>query len=76
VDVRERIRVNGNPLRRADFVRYFWVVYEGLQATAEGARFPQMPGYFRFITLVMFQARSRRPGSRPVGGARLPTAPH
>ncbi|KAJ4478279.1 FolC bifunctional protein [Lentinula aciculospora] len=56
VAVRERIRVNGQPLSEEDFTKYFFEVWDKLQANdsrkLEGT--PFMPGYFRFVTLMAF----------------------
>ena len=57
VDVRERIRINGALLPKEDFSRFFWEVHEQLRHTADApsTRFPAMPGYFRFLTLLAFK---------------------
>lgn len=46
--VRERIRINGEPLDEARFAKYFFDVWDRLEAS--GA--PSKPVYFRFLTLV------------------------
>jgi folylpolyglutamate synthase/dihydropteroate synthase len=33
VEVRERIRINGQPISKEKFVSYFWDVYNELEAT-------------------------------------------
>ena len=57
VDVRERIRINGALLPKEAFSRFFWEVHEQLRHTADApsTRFPAMPGYFRFLTLLAFK---------------------
>ena len=30
IEVRERIRINGVPIGKADFVKYFWKIYSAL----------------------------------------------
>ncbi|THV08397.1 FolC bifunctional protein [Dendrothele bispora CBS 962.96] len=56
VAVRERIRINGQPLSEEDFAKYFFEVWDRLQANTARKRedTPLMPAYFRFITLVAF----------------------
>ena len=57
MDVRERIRIDGAQLPKHVFARYFWEVHEQLRRTADApsTRFPAMPGYFRFLTLLAFK---------------------
>ncbi|KAL1747664.1 Mur ligase [Schizophyllum fasciatum] len=58
VAVRERIRVNGQPISEDEFTKYFFEVWDRLQANTE-RKFPSttvMPGYFRFVTLMAFHA--------------------
>eukprot|EP00111_Clytia_hemisphaerica_P004448 TCONS_00012724-protein len=53
VEVGERIRINGKPLDRDLFTKYFFQLYDRLSETAvehDGV----MPGYFRFLTLMAF----------------------
>ncbi|KAG0709773.1 Mur ligase [Suillus ampliporus] len=59
VAVRERIRINGEPLSEEDFTRYFFEVWDLLQKNTkacgcEVATTPFMPNYFRFMTLMAF----------------------
>ncbi|KAJ4481715.1 FolC bifunctional protein [Lentinula edodes] len=56
VAVRERIRVNGKPLSEEDFTKYFFEVWDKLQAndSRKLESTPFMPGYFRFVTLMAF----------------------
>jgi len=49
IDVCERIRIDGRPLAREIFAKYFWDTSDRLQA----ANF-RLPTYFRFLTLVAF----------------------
>lgn len=53
VQVRERIRINGKPISKDLFTKYFWQVYNRLEETKDrdsGA----MPAYFRFLTILAF----------------------
>lgn len=50
VDVRERIRINGQVLPIPDFASHFWRVHGALSASGE-----PMPGYFRFLTCLAFE---------------------
>lgn len=56
--VRERIQIDGSPLSEPAFARYFWEVWDALEATAarEGSDPRDKPSYFRFLTLVAFHA--------------------
>ncbi|KAG2349046.1 FolC bifunctional protein [Suillus weaverae] len=55
VAVRERIRINGEPLSEQEFTRYFFEVWNLLQNTkCEAATTPFMPNYFRYLTLMAF----------------------
>ncbi|KAG2042291.1 FolC bifunctional protein [Suillus americanus] len=55
VAVRERIRINGEPLSEEEFTRYFFEVWNLLQNTkCEAATTPFMPNYFRYLTLMAF----------------------
>ncbi|KAJ2077166.1 Folylpolyglutamate synthetase [Coemansia sp. RSA 988] len=59
IEVRERIRINGEPLSREDFGKYFYQVYDRLQTPNPPLRrvhetSPDMPMYFRFLTLMAF----------------------
>ncbi|KIK67984.1 hypothetical protein GYMLUDRAFT_36792 [Collybiopsis luxurians FD-317 M1] len=56
VAVRERIRVNGRPLSEEDFTKFFFEVWDRLQAndSRKLESTPFMPGYFRFVTLMAF----------------------
>ncbi|OAX44521.1 FolC bifunctional protein [Rhizopogon vinicolor AM-OR11-026] len=56
VAVRERIRINGEPLSEEDFTRYFFEVWDLLQKNSkcEAVTAPFMPNYFRFLTLMAF----------------------
>uniref|UniRef100_A0A8C2ZJ87 Folylpolyglutamate synthase n=1 Tax=Cyclopterus lumpus TaxID=8103 RepID=A0A8C2ZJ87_CYCLU len=50
VQVRERIRINGQPIGKELFTKYFWQVYGRLDETKVGT----MPSYFRFLTILAF----------------------
>ncbi|XP_068430770.1 folylpolyglutamate synthase, mitochondrial isoform X2 [Clinocottus analis] len=53
VQVRERIRINGQPIGRELFTKYFWQVYGRLDETKD-AHGGTMPAYFRFLTILAF----------------------
>lgn len=53
VQVRERIRINGQPISKELFAKYFWQVYGRLYETKE-ANGGSMPAYFRFLTILAF----------------------
>lgn len=52
VSVRERIRLNGEPISRAHFTRSFWNVYRCLEQKREHES--DMPTYFKFLTILTF----------------------
>ncbi|RPB12953.1 folylpolyglutamate synthase [Morchella conica CCBAS932] len=54
--VRERIQINGAALPEELFARYFFEVWDRMEASAraEGHDPAAKPGYFRFLTLVAF----------------------
>ncbi|ORZ36561.1 Mur ligase [Catenaria anguillulae PL171] len=57
MEVRERIRVDGKPLDRDLFAKYFFEVWDRLSATeAEAVKQGQLakPNYFRFLTCLAF----------------------
>ncbi|KAJ7638982.1 Mur ligase [Roridomyces roridus] len=55
IAVRERIRINGKPLSEEDFTKYFFEVWDRIDANkTRVATTPDKPGYFRFMTLVAF----------------------
>ncbi|KIL00587.1 hypothetical protein PAXRUDRAFT_821486 [Paxillus rubicundulus Ve08.2h10] len=57
VAVRERIRVGGHPLSEEEFTKYFFEVWDKLEANPPiTPGFPPMPNYFRYLTLVAFHA--------------------
>ncbi|XP_037339946.2 folylpolyglutamate synthase, mitochondrial isoform X1 [Pungitius pungitius] len=53
VQVRERIRINGQPIGKELFTKYFWQIYGRLDETKE-AHGGTMPAYFRFLTILAF----------------------
>ncbi|NXY25483.1 FOLC protein, partial [Atrichornis clamosus] len=53
VQVRERIRINGQPISKDLFNKYFWLVYNRLEETKDLVR-SSMPAYFRFLTIMAF----------------------
>lgn len=54
VQVRERIRINGQPISRELFTKHFWHLYHRLQETKDSSGCASMPAYFRFLTLMAF----------------------
>lgn len=60
--VRERIRINGEPISESKFTKYFFEVWDKLDNTTSPLeKFPHMvpgskPGYFKFLTLLSFHA--------------------
>ncbi|XP_069165999.1 folylpolyglutamate synthase, mitochondrial isoform X2 [Procambarus clarkii] len=53
VAVRERIRINGQPIPKEDFTEHFWDVYDRLVAKKENEN--DMPAYFKFLTVLAFK---------------------
>ncbi|XP_066502414.1 folylpolyglutamate synthase, mitochondrial isoform X2 [Hoplias malabaricus] len=53
VQVRERIRINGRPIGKDLFTKYFWQVYSRLDETKD-THGDSMPAYFRFLTILAF----------------------
>eukprot|EP00066_Takifugu_rubripes_P013443 XP_011602709.1 PREDICTED: folylpolyglutamate synthase, mitochondrial [Takifugu rubripes] len=53
VQVRERIRINGQPIGKELFTKYFWQVYGRLEKSKD-AHGGTMPAYFRFLTILAF----------------------
>ncbi|XP_042193127.1 folylpolyglutamate synthase, mitochondrial isoform X1 [Callorhinchus milii] len=53
VQVRERIRINGQPISKELFAKYFWQVYTLLDQT-KGEHADSLPAYFHFLTILMF----------------------
>ncbi|KAM4528582.1 folylpolyglutamate synthase, mitochondrial [Odontesthes bonariensis] len=53
VQVRERIRINGQPIGKDLFTKYFWQIYGRLDETKD-AHGGTMPAYFRFLTILAF----------------------
>ncbi|XP_042334764.1 folylpolyglutamate synthase, mitochondrial isoform X2 [Sceloporus undulatus] len=53
VQVRERIRINGQPISKELFSKYFWQVYNRLEETKDSSHVA-MPAYFRFLTIMAF----------------------
>ncbi|XP_054995386.1 folylpolyglutamate synthase, mitochondrial isoform X2 [Sorex araneus] len=51
--VRERIRINGQPISPELFTKHFWHLYHRLQETKDSSCV-SMPAYFRFLTLMAF----------------------
>ncbi|GAA5975418.1 hypothetical protein JCM5350_006473 [Sporobolomyces pararoseus] len=56
VAVRERIRINGKPIEEELFAKYFWEVWDRLEADPKRAdpRTSEKPAYFRYLTVMAF----------------------
>ncbi|KAJ2790746.1 Folylpolyglutamate synthetase [Coemansia linderi] len=59
IEVRERIQINGHPLARSEFAKYFYQTYDGLRAPSPPLRkvtegSPATPMYFGFLTLMAY----------------------
>ncbi|KAJ2849786.1 Folylpolyglutamate synthetase [Coemansia brasiliensis] len=59
IQVRERIQINGQPISQSSFARYFYETYDRLKSPDPPLRkvsdeSPDMPMYFRFLTLMAF----------------------
>ena len=57
VSVRERIRIDGQPIPKDVFAKYFFQVWNKLGLTKEqdlSPEAPERPPYFRFLTLMSF----------------------
>ncbi|XP_019492373.1 PREDICTED: folylpolyglutamate synthase, mitochondrial isoform X3 [Hipposideros armiger] len=54
VQVRERIRINGQPISPELFTKHFWRLYHRLEETKDSKSCVSMPAYFRFLTLMAF----------------------
>lgn len=52
VSVRERIRINNEPISHSHFSRVFWKIYKRLEEKREHPY--DMPMYFMFLTIMMF----------------------
>ncbi|XP_031364411.1 folylpolyglutamate synthase, mitochondrial isoform X3 [Apis dorsata] len=52
ISVRERIRLNGQPISEMHFTQNFWKIYKKLEDTREYES--DMPAYFNFLTVLMF----------------------
>lgn len=53
IEVRERIRINGEPISRNNFILQFWELYNTLQSKKTCS--DDMPIYFQFLTLLAFR---------------------
>ncbi|CAL3970141.1 unnamed protein product [Diplocarpon coronariae] len=57
VAVRERIRINSAPISAGLFAKYFFEVWDRLEAAAVGADVPfEKPAYFRYLNLMSYHA--------------------
>ncbi|EPY49379.1 folylpolyglutamate synthase [Schizosaccharomyces cryophilus OY26] len=48
----ERIQLNGKPVSKELFTKYFFQMWDRLEATASESSNPEKPMYFRFLTLL------------------------
>ena len=53
VAARERIRINGEPLSKRQFAKYFWSVYKTIERFKDESI--GMPPYFNFLTVMAFK---------------------
>ncbi|KAJ7339433.1 hypothetical protein OS493_005831 [Desmophyllum pertusum] len=54
MEVRERIRINGKPLPKDKFAKYFFDCWDNLLNNGDDDGKDSMPAYFRFLTLLSF----------------------
>lgn len=54
LDVRERIKIDGEPISKEKFQKYFWICWKALENGTQDQ--PSMATYFRFLTLLSFLA--------------------
>ncbi|XP_078382408.1 folylpolyglutamate synthase, mitochondrial-like isoform X2 [Oculina patagonica] len=54
MEVRERIRINGKPLSKEKFSKYFFDCWDNLLNNGDEEGKSSMPAYFRFLTLMSF----------------------
>ena len=55
LSVRERIRINGKPISKEMFARYFWEVYEtASKNSSTDFKFPGEAIFFEFMTILVF----------------------
>ncbi len=71
VDIRERIRVNGQPVSPEVFGKAYWTLRHKLEAHSgnEKDALPVLPGYFRMLTLMVrhqFKNQSGMKSSDPL----------
>ncbi|KAJ3149523.1 Folylpolyglutamate synthetase [Geranomyces michiganensis] len=64
IEVRERIRINGEPIAKHLFAKYFFEVWDALERTKPldtnpETGMPEKPQYFRYLTLMAFHAFMR-----------------
>ncbi|PRD34746.1 UNVERIFIED_CONTAM: Folylpolyglutamate synthase [Trichonephila clavipes] len=52
ISVNERIRINGKPISKDAFAKYFWEVYRPVQLSLKDGE--SMPPYFLFLTVMAF----------------------
>lgn len=52
ISVRERFRINGEPISESIFSHHFWKLYKTLYSAKEHEN--DMPQYFKFLTVMMF----------------------
>ncbi|KAG0042713.1 Folylpolyglutamate synthetase [Gryganskiella cystojenkinii] len=50
MEVRERIRINGAPISKELFAKYFFEIWDRLDSTGDKSK----PGYFRYLTVLAF----------------------
>ncbi|KAI1315207.1 Folylpolyglutamate synthetase [Mortierella claussenii] len=55
MEVRERIRIDGAPISKELFAKYFFEVWDRLDSSGDKSK----PGYFRFLTVLAFHVFKR-----------------
>jgi folylpolyglutamate synthase len=62
LQVRERIRIQGQPLSQEEFAHYFFQVWDRLEATSvtSNQHMPLRPNYFRFLTCLALHVFSQK----------------
>eukprot|EP00040_Diaphanoeca_grandis_P012570 m.63685 g.63685 ORF g.63685 m.63685 type:complete len:548 (-) comp23325_c0_seq1:547-2190(-) len=55
IEARERIRINGAPISKEMFAKYFFNTWDALKQNASTSNLATMPPYFRFLTIMSFK---------------------
>ncbi|RDW82534.1 hypothetical protein BP6252_03646 [Coleophoma cylindrospora] len=54
ISVRERIRIDGNPISEELFAKYFFELWDRFSAQSNSNSMETRPGYFRYLTIMAF----------------------